>query len=232
MFYDLHVHTNLSVGENSPKEMIEFAKKLGFTGIGIVNFFSASEQLDWPKPEEIDTVKVAAIKTNSAEEFERMVRKARNHCEILMIYGGDYEINRLACESSYVDILSHPELGRKDSGLDHICIKSAQENNVAIEINFREILESYKKHRVYVLSAMRENIRLCKNYGTNIIMTSGALSKWDMRSGRELAAIAYVLGLDLGEAIATVSTTPEQMVKTNREKLADQRWEGVSVVEE
>jgi len=232
MFHDLHVHTNLSVGENPAEEVVEFAKKLGFTGIGVIRFFSNTEHPDWPESSEIDIVKVLAIKTSNPEEFDRLVRKSRNRCEVIMIYGGDYEINRLACESSYVDILSRPEYGRKDSGLDHICIKSAQENNVAIEINFREIMESFKRQRVYVLSALRENIRLCRNYGTPIVTTSGALSKWDMRSGRELASIAHVLGIDLGDAINTVSLIPEQIVKTNREKLADKRWEGVSVVEE
>jgi ribonuclease P/MRP protein subunit RPP1 len=231
MFYDLHVHTNLSVGENSFEEIVDFARKIGLTGIGIVKYFSPSEET-WPESTELDIVKVLMIKTSNPEEFERLVRKARNRCEVLMAHGGDYDINRLACENSYVDVLSRPEFGRKDSGLDHICIKAAQENNVAIEINFREILESFKKQRVYALSAMRENIRICKSYGANIITTSGSLSKWDMRSGRELAAIANILGMDLGEAIGTVSTVPEQKVKTNREKLLDKRWEGVSVVEE
>ena len=229
MFYDLHVHTNLSVGESPPAEICDFARKLGFSGIGIVNFLSGD--MVWPISEELDIANVIAIKTNNTEEFDRLVRKARNHCEILMVYGGDYEINRLACENSYVDILSRPEFGRRDSGLDHICIKAAQENNVAIEINFREVLDSYKKRRVYTLSAMRENIRLCKKYGTSIITTSGACSKWGLRSGRELAAIANILGLELGEAISTVTNIPETIVKTNREKLADKRWGGVSVVE-
>jgi ribonuclease P/MRP protein subunit RPP1 len=160
-----------------------------------------------------------------------MVKKIRNKVEVLMVHGGDYDVNRAACENSMVDILCHPELGRKDSGLDHICMKSAEENRVAIEINFREILESYKRHRVYILSAMKRNIKLCKKYNTLIITTSGAVSKWNMRPGRELASVSHILGMELGEAIASVSTVPEELVKTNREKLANKRFEGVSVVE-
>ncbi|MBI5060937.1 MAG: hypothetical protein HZB67_01340 [Candidatus Aenigmarchaeota archaeon] len=233
MYYDLHVHTNLSVGENSLDETIDFCRKLGIEGVGIAKFFTTMDELKWDIPEkyELDIVKVLVIKANTIEELEKNVRKTRNQAEVIIVHGGDYEINRAACESSYVDILAHPELGRKDSGLDHICMKAAQENNVAIEINFREILESYKKNRVYVLSSMRENIRLCKKYGTGVITSSGAYSKWGLRSGRELASIASVLGLELGEAIASVSTIPEALVKNNREKLADRKWEGVTVVE-
>ena len=35
-FYDLHVHSTMSIGENSVEEMAEMGKRLGFSGIGIV----------------------------------------------------------------------------------------------------------------------------------------------------------------------------------------------------
>ncbi len=231
MYYDLHIHTNLSIGENSLDEMADFAKKLGLQGIGLAKFFTTAEELKWEIPDkyDIDIVRVMVIKSNTVEELHRNIRTARNYAEVLVVHGGDYEINRAACEDSYVDILAHPELGRKDPGLDHICIRAAQENNVAIEVNFREVLETYKKSRVYTISSLRENIRLCKKYGARIVTTSGARSKWGLRSGRELAAIVNVLGLELGESIATVSTIPEAIVKGNREKLADKKWEGVSI---
>ena len=78
---------------------------------------------------------------------------------------------------------------------------------------------------------MKKNIKLAKKYETRIVTTSGAVSKWGMRSGRELAAFAYLLGLELGESIATTSTVPEDVVRVNREKLAGNRFEGVSIVE-
>ncbi len=229
-FYDLHVHTSLSIGENTVAETVEMAKKLDLAGLGIVRYYSSGKLEEIPKSD-IDLIVALIIKPTSAEELNEIVKKIRKRAEILMVHGGDYDINRAACENSMIDILCHPELGRKDSGLDHICIKAASENNVAIEINFREILESYNKHRTYNLSAMEKNIKLCKKYDANVVITSGAVSKWGMRSGRELASIAHLLGMELGDAIAAVSTVPEELIKTNREKLADKRSEGVSVVD-
>ncbi|MEM7819668.1 MAG: RNase P subunit p30 family protein [Candidatus Aenigmatarchaeota archaeon] len=230
-FYDLHVHTNLSIGENSVEEIVEFAKKLGLSGIGIVNYYPGNiEKLQ--KIEGIDLVSCIMIKPKNPEELDKLAKKVRNKAEVLMVHGGDYDINRAACENSLIDILCHPELGRKDSGLDHICVKAAGENNVAIEINFREILESYKKNKIYIISSMNKNIKLCKKYNAKIITTSGAVTKWGMRSGRELAAIANILGLELGEAIDTVSTIPETLVYENRKKLEDKKFEGVEVVED
>lgn len=229
-FYDLHAHSNLSIGENTAEEIAEFAKKLGFAGIGIVRYYDG-KIAELPKIEGIDIISSVIIKPSSIDELNALASRIRNKVEVLMVHGGDYDINRAACENPMVDVLCHPELGRKDSGIDHICAKAAADNNVAIEINFREILESHKRHRVYILSAMRKNAMLCSKYGARMVSVSSAVTKWGMRSGRELASIAYLLGLELGAAISTVSDVPESIARMNREKLADKRWEGVSVVD-
>ncbi len=227
-FYDIHVHSTLSIGENSPEEIIEFAKMLGLTGIGIVQYYPGSiEKI--PKTD-IDVISCIIIKAEDVEELRKNIRKIRNKAEIVMVHGGNYDINRAACESSMVDVLCHPELGRKDSGLDHICVKAAAENNVAIEINFREILENYKKRRVNVISSIKRNVMLCNNYSAPVVITSAAVSKWGMRAGRELASFGYLFGLDLPKAIDSVSTNIEEMITRNREKLANKRWEGVKIV--
>ncbi len=230
MFYDLHVHTSLSIGENTVEEMAEMARKVGLTGIGVARYFNGKIG-ELPRIEGVDIVSCVIIKSDNPADLAKSVGKARDKAEVVMVHGGDYDINRAACENPMVDILCHPELGRKDSGLDHVCLKAASENKVAIEINFREILESYKRRRIYILSGMKKNITLAKKYGTRIITASGAVNKWGMRSGRELSSFAYLLGADIGEAIGTTSTVPEEIIKINREKLAGSRFEGVSVVE-
>jgi len=228
-FYDLHVHTTLSIGENPVEEIVEMAKRLGLSGLGIVRYYTGRiEKI--PERKDIDLVSAMIIKPDSKEELDAIAKKIRNRVEVLMVHGGNYDINRAACENSMIDILCHPELGRRDSGLDHICVKSAQENDVVIEINFREILESYKRQRVYILSSMMKNIKLCKKYNANVITTSGAITKWGMRGGRELAAITHLFGLDLGKSISSVSTIPVEIVRKNREKLANKRWEGAKVI--
>jgi len=229
-FYDLHIHTNMSIGENTVDEAVEFAKKLDLSGLGIAQYYPGKIE-ELPKADGIDLVSVGVIKCDSPGELSELARKLRNKVEIIMVHGGNYDINRAACENPLIDMLAHPELGRKDSGLDHICVKAAADNNVAIEVNFREILESYKKNKIYVMSSINKNIKLCKKYGAKLVTTSSAISKWGMRSGRELAAVANILGLELGEAIETTSTIPENIVKINREKLTEKKFEGVSAVE-
>ncbi|MBI2578238.1 MAG: hypothetical protein HYW26_00855 [Candidatus Aenigmarchaeota archaeon] len=231
-FYDMHVHTTLSIGENTLGDIADFAKKLGLNGLGIVRYYSGGKIEQLAKRSDIDIVDAVMLKPASPEELNRLAEKVRARSEILMVHGGNYDVNRAACENPLIDVLCHPELGRNDSGIDHIVAKAAAENDVAVEINFREVLESYKRQRVHILSSMRKNVKLCEKYEAKIITASGAISKWNMRPGRDLAALSHLLGLELGKAIDTVTTIPEEMVRANREKLEGKRWEGVSIVEE
>ncbi len=229
-FYDLHVHSTLSIGEDSAEDMAGMARRLGLSGIGVVRYYSEKMQ-PLPKVEGIDIVSSVIIKSQTPEAMRKAVSDVRRRCDIVMVHGGDYWMNRAACENSMVDVLCHPELGRRDSGLDHICAKAAKENGVALEINFREILESHKRSRSFVLSSMKKNVRLFSKYGAGTVVTSSAVTRWGMRAGRELASIASLLGMELGNAIEAASSVPEGIVKLNREKIAGKRWEGIYIQE-
>ncbi|MBI2173460.1 MAG: hypothetical protein HYT73_04640 [Candidatus Aenigmarchaeota archaeon] len=229
-FYDLHVHSTLSIGEDGVEEMAGMARRLGLSGIGVVRYYSEKMQ-PIPKIEGIDIVSSVIIKAQTPEAVKKAVSDVRGRCDIVMVHGGDYGINRSACENPMVDVLCHPELGRRDSGLDHVCAKAAKENGVALEINFREMVESHKRSRSFIMSSMKRNVRLFSKYDAGIVVTSSAVTKWGMRAGRELASVANLLGMELGKAIEAASSVPEGMVRTNREKIAGRRWEGVYMQE-
>ena len=230
-FYDLDVHTSMSIGENTVDEMAEMGRRLGLAGMGIVRYYTGGHA-ELPQIHGIDLVNCLMLKATKPHELGGLIDKTRSRAEVLLVHGGDYDVNRAACENSAVDVLCHAELGRKDSGLDHICVRAAHDNNVAIEVNFREVLESYKRNRIYVLSSLKKNIELCAKYETPVIVSSSAVTKWGMRGGRELAAISHLLGMELGKAIDAASAVPEEIIRINREKLSGKRYEGVSVVDE
>lgn len=223
MYYDLLVHTNKTIGENSIEELAEMAKLLSINCIG-------TEDVGIKKINGIDIVTVSVISSKSVQDMENDVKKLRQKSEVVIVSGGDYEINRAACENKMVDILIHPELNRKDSGLDHICAKAAHENNVSIGIDFHQLLESYKKQRIIELANVRKNIMLCKKYKANIVLVSSALTKWDMRNCRDMASLLNVLGMNLEDSIRSVSKIPENIIKNNKLSLEGKKWSGVSVV--
>lgn len=237
-FYDLHTQSNLSGGESSVEQIIEFAEKLGYSGIAICDNFQGLEKLNELK-NEIENIKTdlevylgVKIQAKNVNELKETLSKVREKVMIVAVSGGDYTINRTACEDSRVDILFHPEAGRFDNGLDEPCLHSATQNNVAIEINFREILNSFRKPRSYTLNHIEQNIALCNRFKTPMVICSGADSIWNMRTPRDLISIANVLGMDIGKAFLSMSSVPLEIINENKKTLEGTKiTEGVEVVE-
>lgn len=221
IYYDL----NLQVADFGAA--VRQAKLLGFSGISA---FVNHEISELKKISEgLDIVSSIMLSPRNPDELYAELDKNRKRFEIIAVAGGDYEVNRSACEDNRVDILLHPELGRMDSGIDHICAKAAADNSVAIEINFNQILNA--KSRPRMIYFLKRNIYLCGKYSAPVITTSGARSIWDMRAPRELASVSHVLGMDLNRAIDSVSIIPEEKIKANREKLSGIRYGEVKVIE-
>ncbi len=239
-YYDLHIHTNQSSGANSAEEMAQAAERFGWSGIAVCDHFESMQKFRQQQNAIREARKFSGTEVFSGTELQpknqndlgRLVSKIREQIELIIVHGGDYNINRAACQNPKVDILAHPELGRTDNGLDEFCLAQARENNVAIQINFREILDGYRKPRVFILSHIRENIRLAREMKVPVVACSAAQSIWDIRDPRALASIANVLGMELGDAIKTVSEIPEKIVEANKAKLSGMSpVKGVEIVE-
>jgi len=237
-FYDLHLKSNLSDGENSVEDIVRFAEKLGYSGIVICDTFESKEKLVELTniikgiKTDIEVYTGALIQADSVSIMKEKISKVREKAVVVAVAGGNYEVNRAACEDPRVDILAHPEQGRIDSGLDDACMQAASQNNVAIQINFREILYSFRKQRSYTLNHIGKNIELADHFKAPIIICSGAQSTWDMRAPRELVSVANVLGLDIGKAFLGITSIPQQIIDDNKKTLEGKKiTEGVELVE-
>ena len=234
--YDLHVHTTPFGGENSTEDTIDFAKRLGWSGIALCCLWGSEETLKQQndlinklKSKDFDIVKGVEIKPENPEELYNIVDRIRKKVELIVVRGGETEINKAALDMREVDMLAHPENQRNDSGIDLVLARAAADNQVLIELNFREILNSSRKTRVHILAHMRQNLRLAEKYGFPVAITSGAYSKWELRAPRELAAFGFNLGMQLEKSIQSFEPA---RVDLNRQKL-DNNWimPGVKVIE-
>ena len=241
VYYDLHVHSDICEGESKTEELALRVKEFGWHGICLVERIHAGDKLKINQEElreisekiGIHIFHGVEIIPENVKELKKILKSVREKALVVTVHGGNYEINRAACEDSRVDILSHPELDRNDNGLDEYCLKKARENEVCIELSFRHILHSHGVHRVRMLQNIAENIRLCSELGVNMILTSDAKSIWDIRDPRALASFANVLGMELGKAIKCVSEIPEYLINKNSEILSGKKpVKGVEVVED
>lgn len=236
-FYDLHVHSVFSEGKSSIEEIANIASRLGYKGMCFSEYFRGRGRIEKLKKMIKRTENEVGIKiylgfeARNSKELTKLV-KLRREFDVLLVHGGDVDLNRIAVETPEVDILTHPELERNDSGLDQVSVKFAAKNKVAIEVNFREILINYKKSRSKILSFIRRNIMLAKKFHAPIILCSGAVTHWELKDPYCLISMANQLGLELKEAKDAISKIPKSIISQAKER-KNKKWimPGVKVVE-
>lgn len=218
-FYDLH-----TAFEGEKEAIIKRAEELELEGICLVHCYKGEKELqdyisEILKLREKSKVQIISGVMLYGDDMEKIAQKIRKKVDLLLAYGGKYNINRAACSSDLIDILCHPERERRDCGIDHICCKEAKEHNTIIELNFRRLLTSAGSRKVRELHLMKELVRLCTKTGAPFIVNSGARTPWELRGGRELAALSCALGANLYQSLVSNSEVPEKLISENRKRV-------------
>ncbi len=158
-----------------------------------------AEELGWTSTScDFETV---LLEAEDWGELKQKIGSSREKADVLVFLGGNEELNRKAAGDSRVDIILHPERGRKDSGINHVIAKEASENNVAIGFDFQQLVTGGKT-QTHILSHWRRNLKLCEKYNTPYIITSGAREKYDLRAPRDLESIINSLGYEGRKAVS------------------------------
>jgi ribonuclease P/MRP protein subunit RPP1 len=235
-FYDFHVHSEFSEGESTIEEIAKRAKLLGYKGICFTTYLDDKNKIKKTN-ETISNLSrkfgidiFIGFEARNTNELDKLI-KLRREYDVLLVKGSDLQLNRKAVETKEVDALTHPEYNRKDSGFNHVMAGMATENKVAIEINFREILNSSKNTRANIMHKIKNNVELCKKYKAPVIICSGAVTHWQLRDPKVLISMGCLLGLELNEAKKAMSEIPENIIKMIKER-QDEKWirPGVKVV--
>jgi len=238
-FYDLDIQSDVSSGEDSVEELAERAERLGFDAIAVSDYAAEEDDVERLAREienaetPLDVHLGAKLKPEDPGDLKDMLNRFREKVEVVVVHGGDAEVNRAAAADSRVDVLAHPERDRTDPGIDHAMAREAADNRVAVQINISRLLGTYGKVRAHVLSHMRRNVRLCQALGAPVIASSGAGTVHGLRAPRELAAFPRVLGMGVEESFDTVSKVPRKVVE-RAEKVTSEGFvsPGVEVVED
>ena len=133
------------------------------------------------------------IDTDNLDEARKAIEKLYGR-GIVIVRGGNDSFNRKILENKKADILLSPERGGRkdrlkqgDSGLNHVLCRIARQNNIAIGIDFKEMLDKKedegKKQLAEHLRRIMQNIRLCKKAKTNmILMSKSGRDDYDLRA--------------------------------------------------
>jgi ribonuclease P/MRP protein subunit RPP1 len=229
-FYDFCVHA-VPDGDNTVEELASLALHLGYSGITLANHSDKPLQ---SKPVQglssgFEVFRGIELVEENPSKLHGLIGKFRKSVDVLIVHGGSETVNRAALENPRVDILNHPAFDRS-SGLNQVLAKAAAENGVAIGLTLRPILHSRGSRRIRMLSDLRANLALARKYDVSIVLSSDALSCFDLRSPMETLALAQICGLEEGEALEAISTVPEKILANNRPDPGHIR-EGVDVLE-
>ena len=228
MFFDLHFHGD--------EEVIKEAERLGYSGVGLTRYFEDFNSEFFKRFDILESdsniilKKCVEISCKHPEDLRRKVQKSRKKADVIIIRGGDLKVNRAACEDKRVDILSQPYRSRRDSGINHILARKAAENSVAIEINLKTLLKTSLRYRYRVLSQFRHVIELQRKFKFPLIITSNAISKYDLITPQDITALSKCFQMSFEESFDAISKTPQKIIEIN--DLRDSYVvEGVRIVE-
>jgi len=124
-----------------------------------------------------------------------------NRGGLVVVAGGNDEINRAALENKSIDILLGPEFSRekdfihfRNSGLNQVLCKLAKKNDVAVGFSFNYLMNS--KNKELVLGKMMQNISLCRKYKLKMVLGSFASKEMEMKNKSELMSFGKVIGMN------------------------------------
>jgi RNase P/RNase MRP subunit p30 len=223
LYSDLHLCPNLK----DPKEtqtLINKAAQLGYRLIAITLLPNCAEQ-------EIQQTQKACTETNldlatridlkpkNPNELVRSLRKLRRRFEIIAVICDSKNVSRQAAKDRRVDLLNFPSIDFHNRFFDMAEAELASNSLASLEIDIKPLLTLEGRARTRLLSSLRREASIAKDFNVPIIISSGTSNKLLMRRPVELAALSSLFDLDKSSALDAISKNPTTIVKRNREKL-------------
>ncbi len=236
-FTDLHLRVNPKDAQ-ATQHLIDKAAKFGYSSISIP-FSSQLEETQLATLRTacsqvgLDFVARADFKPRNQEDLMRFLRKFRRKLEIICIVCDEKEIARSAAKDRRVDLINFPSLDYHKRFFDRAEAELASCSQTALEVDVKSLLVLEGPPRVRLLSSLRREVALAKEFRVPIVVSSGVSEEHLMRMPRDLASLAYLFGLTETEALDAVSTNPNAIVGANRIKLGPKFVApGITIVKE
>lgn len=208
MFFDLNVQGN------SYEKNIEIANFASNYGWNHINFSYSTEEFKSAlklKEELQDQLKgitidfTLEIKNKNIKDIVKTTNRFRDKASCISVVGGNLKVNRAVSENIKIDVLSRPYLKRYDSGLNQVLSKELVKNNVAVELCFKDILDSYLSHRAKIISNFKDIYTLYRKFDFPLIISSRASGIFDIRTTKDIEAFFLATGLTNEEFLKSMN---------------------------
>jgi RNase P/RNase MRP subunit p30 len=149
---------------------------------------------------------VAVIAPKNADELKYLAEKNKT-ADFIVLHKPNEKVLKVAVDNCNIDAT--------DEFVKYPLIKKMAERNIAVLINFNELLKAFNLQKTLYL--MSRTVKLAKRHKTPIIISSGAQTKWELRSASDLIGFCEVIGMTAGEAKKTLYDHQERVL--NRKEL-------------
>jgi ribonuclease P/MRP protein subunit RPP1 len=222
-FADLHLRVNLR-DQQAAQRVIIRAASLGYTQIAFASSSRLNEE-EYAKlkamcrDSSVDFVSRADFYPRSEMELTHFLRRFRRQFEVICILCDNKEVARQAAKDRRVDLLNFSSLDYRKRFFDRAEAELASGCLTALEVDVKPLLILEGPPRVRLLMSLRREVGVAREFGVPLVLSSGVGEERFMRSPKDLASLAYLLGLDEAFALEAVSANPAAIVTRNREKL-------------
>ena len=137
------------------------------------------------------------IKESTFEKARKLINE--NKTKTIIFSSNDDELNRKILERLQIHILLINLAGKKDfqkqrdSGFNQVLAKIAKEKNVAIGINFDEIIQASQYEKPKIIARLKQNIKLCNK--NKLKMKFIIQNPENQRDIYDLKSLGLVLGM-------------------------------------
>jgi len=145
-------------------------------------------------------------------EIKRILRKL-DKTQLIFVRGGNITLNRGIVQEKKVDIMSHPY------PIDDITARKASENKIAFEINVEDIVQAKRYKRSKLIENLINTVKISKMCHTPMVITSGAVNEFTLKSPRTLVAFGKILGMEYYEAKSAIYNIPKMILRKGEHEI-------------
>jgi RNase P/RNase MRP subunit p30 len=168
----------------------------------------------------IDIASRVDIKPKTHMDLTHQLRRLRRKFEVICVTCENKEVARQAAKDHRVDLLNFPAVDFRKRFFDRAEAELASKSIAALEIDIKPLLVLEGSARVRLLSSLRRETAIAREFHVPIVVSSGVANETLLRKPRELAALTSLFGLDETSALEAISQNPVSIVKRNRQKLS------------
>ncbi len=167
----------------------------------------------------VDLATRVDLRPRAPSELTRILRKLRRKFEIIAVICESKNVARQAAKDRRVDLLNFPAADFRRRFFDRAEAELASNSLASFEIDTKPLLTLQGPARIRLLSSLRKETSIAKDFHVPIVISSGVSTELLLRKPIEQASLTFLFDLDKEIALDAISKAPHTLVKRNREKL-------------